>query len=165
MKKPSVSLVVLPISALTIALNIIFGQTVLYKKDAVLSSVEGELRVLRGSSRIGRLDPTEEITKFKKRLPVHSELTSALEEVFDAARKNGLKLSVGDYNPETIKDMNISRYTVSFPAEGSYARIKRFIYDLESSQKHFTVEEISLASSKGIEGVIGLKITLSAYFI
>lgn len=157
------SFIVIAVSTLVIALNIAFGQVVLGKKDVELSSIEDKISGIRDTVRGRHSDPAHAIESFKNVLPTGAGMTSALEEIFEVARRNALKVPTGDYSPETIKDMEISRYTVSFPVEGSYSRIKRFIYDLESSRHYITVEEISLSSGK--EGAIGLKIKLSAYFI
>jgi hypothetical protein len=103
------------------------------------------------------------VDSFKARIPDHKGLTGVLDDIFGAARENGLRIPTGDYSPKTVKETDISKYTIRFPVEGTYPQIKRFIYDIEALGHLLAVEEIAFSSGKG-DGTIGLKITVSTYF-
>ncbi len=144
-----------------IAANVIFGFRVIGAHRTELASLEERLSALRP----GKAGPGAAISSFKKGLPDSNELTGILKEVLESARRNSLKVPAGSYSPETVKDTDISRYTISLPVEGRYPQIKRFIYEIESSKRHVVIEEITLASGRAEEGTIGLKIKLSAYYM
>jgi Tfp pilus assembly protein PilO len=109
---------------------------------------------------------SHEVGVFKKeRLVKGSELTMVLDGVFKAARRSGLKITSADYNPVTIKDTNVSRYLFSFPVQGRYRQIRRFIYDIENSEHMLVVESITMSSSKKSVGRLGVEVELSIYFI
>ncbi|MBI5561017.1 MAG: type 4a pilus biogenesis protein PilO [Deltaproteobacteria bacterium] len=107
----------------------------------------------------------EDIGTFEKRLPDSKGLTKVIGDVFSAAKKNGLAVPAGDYSPETSSEAGFSRYTVSFPVEGRYPEIKKFIYDLETLKHPVVIEEIAFSRSKKSEGTIELRLRLSVYFI
>lgn len=105
-----------------------------------------------------------DIETFEKRLPDDRGLIKVVDGVFSVARKNGLDIPAGDYSPSTVTRTGISRYTISFPVEGRYREIKKFIYDLETMPQAVVIEEIAFSRSRVKRGTIGLTIRLSAYF-
>lgn len=104
------------------------------------------------------------LAAFKKDLPKEEGLTLVISAILKTARSNGLKITSGDYTHEIVKETEISRYTMDFPVEGGYHQIKRFIYDLETLKHPVSIDEISLSSAKE-EGLIGLRLRVSIYFI
>lgn len=160
------------IIAITLAVtlgDIIFTFKIIPGQELRIRSTEERVNELRGSS--GAERAASGVLAFKKRLPQRSELTRVLSEVFAIARRNGLKIEAGDYSPETVRDTDISRYTFSFPVEGGYGQIKKFIYDVEALRYPLVIEEIGLVSGKGdkkedanVNG-IGLKMKVSIYFM
>lgn len=165
LKRPVNILII--ILSLVIAGDLIFFSKVIGRQDSEITSLEEKINSLRGTSRRGGgLERARSgVDAFKKGLPDEKRLTPVLEEVFLTAKKNGLKIPAGDYSPETLKDADISRYMISFPVEGRYSQIKKFIYDLENMKHQLAIEEISMASSKETDGTIGLKIKISAYYL
>lgn len=164
LKRPVNILII--ILSLVIAGDLIFFSKVIGRQDSEITSLEEKINSLRGTSRGGVLERARSgVDAFKKGLPDEKRLTPVLEEVFLTAKKNGLKIPAGDYSPEMVKDADISRYMISFPVEGRYPQIKKFIYDLENMKHQLAIEEISMASSKETDGTIGLKIKISAYYL
>ncbi len=177
-KTTLIALVIAAVAAVVIIFNIGFGMTTQKERSRQLSTLElrsRELRALghKGLSSSGAVSllaasarGVQEVEAFKKeRLISGSDLTEVLDEVFKAARKNGLKIRSADYNPITIKDTDISRYVFSFPVQGRYGQIKKFIYEIENSKHMLTVESITMHSSKKAVGRLGVDIVLSVYFI
>ena len=177
-KTTLVSMAAGAVALIVIVINLIFGATTLNERDRLVSSLElrsRELRALehRGFSSSGAASlqeasarASQEIETFKKeRLVKGSQLTKVLDGVYKAARKNGLKIKSANYKPITIKDTEISRYFFSFPVEGRYNQVKKFIFDIESSKQMLLVESITMNSSQKSAGRIGVDIELSVYFI
>ncbi len=173
-----ISLVVVVVAVVIILFNMVFVMTTQKGRSLEASALELRSRELRslehkGLSSTGAVSlqaasarASREVEAFKKeRLVKGSELTSVLDEVFKDARRSGLKIRSADYKPVTIKDTEISRYLFSFPVEGSYRQIRRFIYDIENSKQMLVVEGITMQSSKKAAGSIGVEIELSIYFI
>ena len=96
-------------------------------------------------------------------LPGQGQLTRVITDIHRVARRNGLNVPSSDYGQKTVREAGISRYTISFPVEGTYKKIKKFIYDMEVLEHVLAVEAIAFSSSKG-GGAIGLNLTISTYF-
>lgn len=163
-------LIVAPL--LIISANFIFGLKVIRGQEASLSSfdeVEKSLRKGRGFQAAGiggALDDTrKKAAVFKKKFTDQHGLTRVIDMVFDSARRNGLSVPAGEYSPETIKETGVYKYSISFPVEGRYSQIKKFIYGIETMKYPVVIEDINLSGSKGAEGTINLKIKISTYFL
>lgn len=156
------------LSLVLVAANALFGMTVIRGQSDEILSFQDRIGVAReelggpasGLSIKGVLAGVED---FKGRVPDLEGLTGVLDDIFKVARKNGLQIPKGDYAPTTVKETDISKYTIRFPVEGFYPQIKRFIYDIEALEHLLVVEEIAFSSSKG-DGTIVLRITVSTYF-
>ncbi len=159
-----------PVAAASLALaailviNIIFSLTVIRGQDGEIARLKGEFEH-GGRSRAGLPGGMAGLEALRKSLPDKQGLTEVINEVFRAAKKSGLKIPAGDYGPETVKEAGVSRYSISFPVEGRYEQIKGFIFEVETLKHPVVVEEVMLSGSKTEEGVIGLKINISVYFL
>ncbi len=159
----------LAILLVIIAGNAVFSITEISRQSDEILSIQERIAVLKqGLKRPGAGQRLERVTSgvetFKARIPDHKGLTEVLNDIFRAARKNALQIPTGDYDPITVKETDISKYTIKFPVEGTYRQIKRFIYDIEVLPHILAVEEITFSSGKG-EGTIALNIKVSTYFL
>jgi Tfp pilus assembly protein PilO len=159
----------LAIVLVIIAGNAVFSITGIARQSDEILSMQERIAVLKqgvkrpaaGQHLEGAISGVE---TFKARIPDHKGLTGVLNDIFRAARKNALQIPTGDYDPITVKETDISKYTIKFPVEGTYSQIKRFIYDIEVLPHILAVEEITFTSGKG-EGTIALNIKVSTYFL
>lgn len=165
------ALAIMLIALLSLVANAVYCRAVTGPMEARLASFEEKEARLRGvlSARAGGAGGNggaiEGVKSFKEKLPDYKGLTKVLGEVFTAAKKNGLKIPEGDYRPETVKDTDISRYTFSFPVEGRYSQIKKFIYDIETLDRMLVVEDVTLSTGKAEDGTVALNIRMSAYYL
>lgn len=176
-RSAAVSIAVAFFAVVIIVINLVFSVTTMRDRSDEVTRLElhsRELRELehRGLYASGAMSlqaasarANREVEGFKKKLVDSKGLTLVLNDVFKAARRNGLTITSADYNPVTIKATDISRYFFSFPVEGRYRQVKKFIYDIENSKHMLVVESITMSSSKKARGRIGVDIELSAYFI
>ena len=159
------SLVLFLASAVVIAANLILTFTVTAAQEDETRLLGEMVSGLKGVSGSPLAQAVSDIEVFTGRMPNEKGLPKALASIFDIARKNGLNIPSGDYAPETVSEAGISKYTISFPVEGSYPEIKKFIYGIENMNVPVVVEDIAFSRSKGTSGAIELKIRLSVYFI
>lgn len=152
-------------SAVVIAANIVLTFTVTAAQEDETRLLGETVSGLKGGLGSPFEQAVSDIEVFTGRMPTEKGLPKALAFIFDIARKNGLNIPSGDYAPETVSEAGISRYTISFPVEGSYPEIKKFIYGIENMNVPVVVEDIAFSRSKGTSGAIELKIRLSVYFI
>lgn len=153
---------------LVFVVNVIFTITIIRTQASEIETLEGSINDLRkkeGSySKHGKERTTDDIAAFMKRVPMEGRLTSIIRSVFDAARHNGLAIPAGEYSPQTIKDGDVSRYVMTFPVEGSYPRIKKFIYDVEMLRQMIAIEEITLKGGRVDSETIRLNIKIAVYY-
>jgi len=152
-----------------IVVNAIFSLTVLKRQDAEITRLERAVAELKDGSgpqsRVGYAQVKADVETFKKRLPGEKKLTRIVGEILNAAKRNGLVVPTGDYGAATGKETGISQYTITFPVEGAYPQIKKFIYEVETLKYSLAIEDVTLTSTKALDGRIGLKIRVSVYFI
>ncbi|MBI4745726.1 MAG: type 4a pilus biogenesis protein PilO, partial [Deltaproteobacteria bacterium] len=99
-----------------------------------------------------------------RELPRWEDFTRVMGGVYKKAERLNLLIESASYQPSPVKDSGLVLVTVSMPVTGSYADIKRFVYDLETSPISFIIENLSLGSGKGQEGDISLNLTIAAHF-
>lgn len=163
MRKPALPAAIIAASAVLIALNIVFGATTLKRQESRAIELEETAASLRAASG-GKGFKAAALADFIGGLPGQSGLTAILDEMFASARECSLELPSADYGAETFKDSSMSRYTFSFPVEGRYGDLKRFLYGLETSARPLVIEEVSLAGAKAGEGRIALRVRVSVYY-
>lgn len=156
----------------TLAAGMLVLDTVVYlyylrPAEKALAYIEEEYQLKRakrkpdieGASRISR-----ELKGVYGELPRWEDFTRVMGEVYNKAERLNLLIESASYQPFPVKDSGFVQVTVTMPVTGSYADIKRFVYDLETSPRLFIIENLSLGSGKGGDGEISLKLTLAAHF-
>lgn len=153
--------VLIAVSSAVIIGNIVFSQFVISRQERGISSLEDKAALLDAAVS-GRGDSAwmskARMIGFVNVAPSQNELPALLRQVFDVARKNNLKVPEGDYAAEPARDGRLSKYTFTLPVEGTYREIKRFIYDLESSDLPIAIDELTL--TRGKEGAVKLSLNI-----
>lgn len=162
------------IALCVIAANFIFTVKVINGQDSDISAFEEIENWLRAAKKEKQMSAAfgagrpervrQEIEAFKGRLSGQKDLTRVVERLVKAARKNGLSITNADYSPGMVREAEAYRYTISFPVEGMYPQIKKFINDIETLNYPIVIEEITLSGSKVQQGAIGLRLKISTYF-
>ena len=160
------------LAVIVLLLNIGASLFVVAGQNRDIDFLEERLQALKGEALPDKVDPSyaigmllEDVATFKKRLPSADALSRVIDDVYVSARRNGLSIEKGIYTPKSVNEMEISRYSISFPVQGRYKDIKKFIYDLETLKHPLVLDEISLARSKGGRGIVELNIMVSTYFL
>jgi Tfp pilus assembly protein PilO len=68
-------------------------------------------------------------------------------EIFKLAREAGLTAQRRSFAPVTVKDSRLQRFSTEVTLVGEYAAIRKFIYDLETSQAFLVVESVAIAQA------------------
>lgn len=135
--------------------------------ENALSRVESEYqlkRAVRSPETEGPAGKTGELKGVYGELPRWEDFTRVMGEVYNKAERLNLVINSISYQSSPVKGSGLVQVTVSMPVTGSYAEIKRFVYDLETSPRFFIIENLSLGSGKGEKGDISLNLTISAHF-
>ncbi|MBM2837821.1 MAG: hypothetical protein HW415_446 [Deltaproteobacteria bacterium] len=135
--------------------------------ENLLARIESEYQMKRADRKPEIEGPDKKARELKavyRELPRWEDFTRVMGEVYNKAERLNLKIESASYQPSPVKDSGLVQVTVTMPVTGSYADIKRFVYDLETSPRLFIIENLSLGSGKGQEGDISLKLTVAAHF-
>lgn len=155
-----------------LAAGMLVSDTVLYlyylrPSENALARIESEYqmkRAVRSPEIEGPAKINMELKRVYGELPRWEDFTRVMGEVYNKAERLNLVINSVSYQTSTVKDSGLVQVTVSMPVTGSYADIKRFVYDLETSPRSFIIENLSLGSGKGEEGDISLNLTVAAHF-
>ena len=100
-----------------------------------------------------------EAVLFKKQMPLFTGLLAGIpsqkdmpllvKELVQAARRQNLSVAAINYDIPRRESGELAMLSFSFPVEGRYHDVKRFIYDVETSDRLIGIQELGLESDKG----------------
>ncbi len=82
-------------------------------------------------------------------VPAQKDMPILMKELLQTAHRLNLRVEKINYDIPKSTSGELAMLTFSFPAEGHYAGIKRFVYDLETSDRLVGIQELKLESEKG----------------
>lgn len=82
-------------------------------------------------------------------IPAQKDMPLLVKEVVQSARKQNLSVAAINYDIPHRESGELAMLSFSFPVEGRYHDVKRFIYDVETSDRLIGIQELSLDSDKG----------------
>lgn len=135
--------------------------------ENALAGIESEYQMKRAVRSPEIEGPAKEAWDMKGvygELPRWEDFTRVMGEVYNKAERLNLLINSVSYQSSPLKGSGFVQVRVSMPVTGSYADIKRFVYDLETSPRFFIIENLSLGSGRGEEGDISLNLTVAAHF-
>lgn len=100
-----------------------------------------------------------EAVLFKKQKPLFAGISAGIttqkdmpllvKEVGQAARRLNLAVAAVTYDMPSHGGGELAQLSFSFPAEGRYPELKRFIYDMETADRFVGIQELKLESDQG----------------
>ena len=103
----------------------------------------------------------DSLISFKEALPGREAVTPIINDIHNAAKDNGLSIESVKYGGSAPKESIIGTHTMSFPLEGGYKAIKKFLYDIESLKHHLVIDKFSVTSTT--KGRIAINLTIAIY--
>lgn len=104
----------------------------------------------------------EDMDAFVAELPLQRDMTSIITEIRGLAKKAGLDISAAKYTRTGFKDDDIVAYDISFPINGTYRQVRKFIYSLEKLPYLMSFDELTITSNK--LKTVSLPLKVSIYF-
>ena len=91
----------------------------------------------------------ELFTGFRSGIPTQKDMPLLVKDLVQTARKLNLSVAGITYDiPRRAKD-DITMLTFSFPAEGAYPNVKRFIHEIETSDRLVGIQDLKIESDQG----------------
>jgi len=91
----------------------------------------------------------QDLAGFMAGMPAQKDMPLIIKELVQTARRLNLSVSAINYDIPKRGGDEFAMLTFSFPAEGRYGDVKRFIYEVETSDRLVGIQEVKLASDKG----------------
>ena len=107
------------------------------------------------------------LQQFDHLIPIQTDFSSFIGELFDWAQQAGLDIHQISYQPKQEKETVWLRYGLNFSVKGSYSQVKEFIHLLENTPRILLIEKISLGgsiSNQDSQQNVDLRIELATYF-
>ncbi len=82
-------------------------------------------------------------------VPAQKDMPLLVKEFVQKARRLDLKVASVNYDIPKRGSGELAMLSFSFPVEGRYPDIKRFIYDVETSDRIVGIEDLKLDSDQG----------------
>jgi len=97
---------------------------------------------------------------FMAGIPAQKDMPLLVKDLVTTARRLHLSVSSVKYDIPKRTNRELTLLAFSFPAEGHYSDVKRFIYDVETSDRLVGIQDIKMDSEKG---VVKLEMKLLTY--
>ena len=171
-----------PLLALLVIDAVLFGAVVLPLRRSVESSAadadDRHLQLAVANQRLKQMQNTrasrdraeQELTRFYGQvLPTSQAAAGNLLqlEVARLARENNLTLLNRNWEPETIKDTPLARFTTKVELVGDYASVLKFIYAVETSEAFMAIRSVQLSQAtrqQANSGQLQLALDIATYY-
>ena len=116
-----------------------------------LLDLQRRIRTLQreGESGDAILASLGEVEEFARGYPARGELVGQIGQLTKLARSLALEVPTVEYRPSELKEAGLTRVTLLMLVEGTYGKIRRYLYELEGMRRHLTIERVSLKDPKG----------------
>ncbi len=82
-------------------------------------------------------------------IPAQKDMPLLIKDLVQIARKLNLKVAAVNYDMPKRGNEGFTMLVFPFSAEGNYPEVKRFIYEVESSDRLVGIQNVKLDSEKG----------------
>lgn len=122
----------------------------LQQEDQLLD-LQRRIRVLQREGQTSEvlLTALREVEQFTQGYPARAELLGLINRLTRLARSLAVTVPAVDYRPSEVKETGLTKVTVAMVAEGTYGKIRRYLYELEGMRRHLVIERVSLRDPKG----------------
>jgi Tfp pilus assembly protein PilO len=100
--------------------------------------------------------------RFYEGLGSRTLLLTVLEELQRTPSELGLRVGRRSYQPNAVKGLPLTRYSITMPVTGSYRQLTSFLDRMEGSPHFLTVDQVNLRKRVSA-GEADLDVTMSAY--
>ena len=72
------------------------------------------------------------------------------------------------YDHDQVRDSRLTRVTGDITLSGDYANVRRFLYELETSQEFIIIEKVQLSQPNAAQGgnaQLEVALTVATYFV
>jgi Tfp pilus assembly protein PilO len=123
--------------------------------EAQIRELDQTMRGLQRETRSSeaQLSAFREMEEFSQGYPRRTELVGIMGRLTKLAQSLALQIPDVNYAPSEMKEVSLTKIMVSMGVEGTYGKIRRYLYELEGMRRFLVIERLSLRDSKGTSAV------------
>jgi Tfp pilus assembly protein PilO len=139
------------VNGLVLVLLLLPARELRLQQEDQLLDLQRRIRVLQREGQTSEvlLTALREVEQFAQGYPSRAELLGLIDRLTRLARSLAVTVPTVDYRPSEVKETGLTKVTVAMVAEGTYGKIRRYLYELEGMRRHLVIERVSLRDPKG----------------
>ncbi len=139
------------VNGLVLVLLLLPARELRLQQEDQLLDLQRRIRVLQREGQTSEvlLTALREVEQFTQGYPSRAELLGLIDRLTRLARSLAVTVPAVDYRPAEVKETGLTKVTVAMVAEGTYGKIRRYLYELEGMRRHLVIERVSLRDPKG----------------
>lgn len=151
-------------NGLVLALLVLPAREQRLRQENDLLDLQRRIRTLNreGESSAVLLAALREVHDFAQGYPRRADLVGLIGRITKLARSLAVEVPTVDYRPSDVKEADLTKVTILMGVEGTYGKIRRFLYDLEGMRRFLVIERVSLRDLKGTSE-LQMQLQLAAY--
>jgi Tfp pilus assembly protein PilO len=160
-----VALGLLLASGLVFALLVLPARHQRVQQENQLLDLQRRIRTVKREGESGEvfLTTVREVEEFAQGYPTRAELVGLIGRLTKLARSLAVEVPTVDYKPSEVKEAGLTKVTLLMAVEGTYGKIRRFLYDLEGMRRYLVIERVSLRDPRGTSE-LQMQLQLAVYF-
>lgn len=91
----------------------------------------------------------ESFAGLKDGIPAQKDMPLLVKDLMQTARRLNLSVSSVNYDIPKRDGSGLTMLSFTFPAEGAYPGVKRFIYEVETSDRLIGIQDLDLDADRG----------------
>ena len=118
--------------------------------EAQVRNLEQTMRGLQRETRSSetQLSAFREVEEFSQGYPRRADLVGLIGRLTKLAQSLSLQVPDVTYTPSEMKEASLTKLVVTMGVEGTYGKIRRYLYELEGMRRFLVIERLSLRDSK-----------------
>lgn len=121
------------------------------RQEDQLLDLQRRIRALQreGQSSDALLTAFREVEEFVQGYPRRADMVGIMGKLTALARSLAVEIPAVEYRPSEVKEAGLTKVTVVMGVEGTYGKIRRYLYELETMRRHLVIERVLLRDPKG----------------
>ncbi len=151
-------------NGVVLLLLVLPARTQRLEQEQQLLDLQRRIRSLQREGESGQviLTALREVEEFAQGFPRRADLMGLIGRLTRLARSLAVDVPTVEYRPSDLKEAGLTKITITMAVEGSYPKIRRYLYELEAMRRHLVIERVQLKDPKGTSG-LQLQMQLAVY--
>jgi hypothetical protein len=134
------------------------------RQEDQLLDLQRRVRALQreGQSSESLLAGMRQVEEFARGFPPREEAVDLKARLSALARSLAVDVPSVNYTPTEMKEAGLVKLTLAMNVEGSYPKVRRYLYELEGMRRHLVIERLALRDPQGTAD-LQLQLQLAVY--